>query len=175
MQSFKSYFLMMAHYNQWANQCMFALMQTLTPEQLQQDCAAFFYDVIHTANHLLVGDILWMQRISSAQSKADYALNEVLYPNIATLTTARQQQDLDLILWIQNQPLTAFAQEIQYERRGQQYTEPLCEILAHVFNHQSHHRGQLHSMLFQLTGQSLELDLIYFQRAHAARYRNNDL
>ncbi len=56
--SFKNYFLMMAYYNQWANQKLFAALSNLTEAQLNQDCGAYFRTVLHTANHLLIGDIL---------------------------------------------------------------------------------------------------------------------
>ena len=66
--------------------------------------------------------------------------------------------------------LEAFHQALTYIRRNQTYTEPLIEVLAHMFNHQTHHRGQMHNMVFKLTGISLELDLIYFQRENACLY-----
>ena len=100
-----------------------------------------------------------------------YALDEVLYNQLAQLENARIEHDQRLINFIHEHDEVSFHQAITYVRRGQVYTEPLIEILAHVFNHQTHHRGQMHSMIFELTATSLELDLIFFQREYAYLYR----
>jgi len=76
-----------------------------------------------------------------------------------------------MIAFVQQLNDEAFHGTISYTRHGQRHTEPLIGVLAHVFNHQTHHRGQLHSMIFQITGISLALDLIYFQREQVDLYR----
>ena len=86
--NFKTYFLMLAHYNQWANTKLFAILGTLTEEQLNQDCHAYFKSLIQTANHVLIGDMLWFERISGLAS-SNLALDTILYPNIVQLTQAR--------------------------------------------------------------------------------------
>jgi len=161
---------MLAHYNQWANQKLFSILTTLTEEQLNQDCRAYFKSLMQTANHLLVGDLLWFERIKGGVA-SNYALDETLYPQISALIPARFEHDQSLIGFLNEYDETAFNRLITYIRRGQAYTEPLIEILAHLFNHQTHHRGQMHSMVFQLTGKSLELDLIFFQRENAHFYK----
>ena len=168
--TFKTYFLMLAHYNQWANQKLFSILTTLTEEQLNQDCGAYFKSLMQTANHLLVGDLLWFERIKGAVA-SNYALDEILYPQIMSLIPARFEHDQRLIGFLNEYDEAVFNRLITYIRRGQTYTEPLIEILAHLFNHQTHHRGQMHSMVFQLTGKSLELDLIFFQRENAHFYK----
>ena len=168
--SFKNHYLMFAHYNQWANAELYAAIQALSPEQLQQDCGAYFKSIIQMINHLYVGDVLWFERICGLKPSG-YALDDMPYPDAGDLIQARKAHDLRLLAYIHSLDEAEFAQEICYIRRDQAYHEPLAEILAHVFNHQSHHRGQLHSMIYRLTGISLELDLIFFQRAHAALYR----
>ena len=94
-------------------------------------------------------------------------MDEILYNQLAQLENARIEHDQSLINFIHEHNEVSFHQTIAYVRRGQIYTEPLIEILAHLFNHQTHHRGQLHSMIFELTAKSLELDLIFFQRGYA--------
>ena len=167
--TFKTYFLMLAHYNQWANQKLFSTLIGLTEEQLTQDCKAYFKSLMQTANHVLVGDILWFERINGVVAST-YALDGVLYNQLAQLENARIEHDQSLINFIHEHDEVSFHQTIAYVRRGQIYTEPLIEVLAHMFNHQTHHRGQMHNMVFQLTGISLELDLIYFQRENACLY-----
>lgn len=167
---FKTYFLMLTHYNQWANNKLFAVLEALSEAQLNQDCGAYFNSLIQTANHVLVGDFLWFERICGLQPSV-YALDDVLYPDVQELIKVRKTHDQSLIDYIQVHDESAFHQPLTYIRRNQTYTEPLIEVLAHMFNHQTHHRGQMHNMVFQLTGISLELDLIYFQRENACLYR----
>lgn len=167
---FKTYFLMLTHYNQWANNKLFAVLEALSQAQLNQDCGAYFNSLIQTANHVLVGDFLWFERICGLQPSG-YALDDVLYPDVQELIKVRKIHDQSLIDYVQVHDESAFHQPLTYIRRNQTYTEPLIEVLAHMFNHQTHHRGQMHNMVFQLTGISLELDLIYFQRENACLYR----
>ncbi|KXZ64777.1 DinB family protein [Acinetobacter venetianus] len=167
---FKTYFLMLTHYNQWANNKLFAVLEALSEAQLNQDCGAYFNSLIQTANHVLVGDFLWFERICGLQPSG-YALDDVLYPDVQELIKVRKTHDQSLIDYVQVHDESAFHQPLTYIRRNQTYTEPLIEVLAHMFNHQTHHRGQMHNMVFQLTGISLELDLIYFQRENACLYR----
>lgn len=171
--SFKNHYLMFAHYNQWVNAKLYAAIQVLDSEQLQQDCGTYFKSILQMINHLYVGDVLWFERICGTQPSA-YALDEMLYSCVKECIQARKSHDVRLLEYIASLDESEFAQDVHYIRRGQIYHEPLAEILAHVFNHQSHHRGQLHGMIYQLTGISLELDLIYFQRAHADLYRTAD-
>ncbi len=167
---FKTYFLMLTHYNQWANNKLFAVLEALSEAQLNQDCGAYFNSLIQTANHVLVGDFLWFERICGLQPSG-YALDDVLYPDVQELIKVRKTHDQSLIDYVQVHDESAFHQPLTYIRRNQTYTEPLIEVLAHMFNHQTHHRGQMHNMVFQLTSISLELDLIYFQRENACLYR----
>jgi len=168
--SFKNYFLMMAYYNQWANHKLFAAFSNLTEVQLNQDFDTYFSTVLHTANHLLIGDILWFERVSRLQP-SNHALNDLIYNDLKQLKQARFEQDQRLLNLILQTEQIKFDDSITYVRRDQMYTEPLHEILAHIFNHQTHHRGQMHSMLYALTGESLELDLIFFQREYSHIYR----
>ena len=131
---FKTYFLMLAYYNQWANNKLFAVLEALPETQLNQDCGAYFNSLIQTANHVLVGDILWFERIKGVVAST-YTLDEILYNQLAQLENARIEHDQSLINFIHEHDEVSFHQTITYVRRGQVYTEPLIEILAHLFNH----------------------------------------
>ncbi|MEG1182062.1 MAG: DinB family protein, partial [Oscillospiraceae bacterium] len=104
---FKTYFLMLAHYNQWANQKLFSILTTLTEEQLNQDCGAYFKSLMQTANHLLVGDLLWFERIKGGVA-SNYALDEILYPQISALIPARFEHDQRLIGFLNEYDDAAF-------------------------------------------------------------------
>ena len=113
-----------------------------------------------------MGDTLWLGRIDGNQP-AKYQLDSVVFQDVQSLTTARVQLDQALIQYVQNLTEQNILGKVSYSRLGEMLQENLYDVLAHIFNHQTHHRGQLHSMVFAMTGQSLALDMIYFQRIKA--------
>ena len=166
MISFQAYFLKLARYNQWANQQLYDVLNTLDDSQLNQLQPNFFDSIIKTANHIWVGDTLWLGRIDGNQP-AKYQLDSVVFYNIRNLTKARVQLDQEIIQYIEKLTEQDILGKVTYSRWGEMLQENLYDVLAHIFNHQTHHRGQLHSMVFAMTGQSLALDMIYFQRIKA--------
>lgn len=105
--TFKTYFLMLAHYNQWANQKLFSTLIGLTEEQLNQDCKVYFKSLMRTANHVLVGDILCFERINGVVAST-YTLDEVLYNQLAQLENARIEYDQSLINFIDERDEVSF-------------------------------------------------------------------
>jgi uncharacterized damage-inducible protein DinB len=95
----------------------------------------------------------------------------LLYADIELLRLKREEIDRCLVDFISAFHAACAWHWISCLRRNIHYSEPLTEVLAHLFNHQTHHRAQMHSMLLQRTGECLALDLIYFQREHANLYR----
>ena len=166
MISFQAYFLKLARYNQWANQQLYVALNSLDDSQLNQLQPNFFDSIIKTANHIWVGDTLWLGRIDGNQP-AKYQLDSVVFYNIRNLTKARVQLDQALIQYVQNLTEQDILGKVSYSRLGEMLQENLYDVLAHIFTHQKHHRGQLHSMIFAMTEQSLALDMIYFQRIKA--------
>ncbi len=163
MLTFQDYFLKLAGYNQWANQQLYAVLNTFDDEQLNRQHPAFFNSILKIANHLWVGDTLWLGRMKGEQT-AKYQLDSVVFDRIAELSAARQQLDQEIIQFVASKQEQEILGQISYLRWGEPLTENLYDILAHLFNHQTHHRGQLHNMVYATTGQSLPLDMIYFQR-----------
>lgn len=161
--SLKNYFLKLAHYNHWANQIIYAELNNLNDVQLYQSCGAFFDSIIKTANHLWVGDTLWLGRILGKQA-SPYQLDSFVYTSILELTQAREKLDLQIIEMLNSKSEQDILGQVSYFRWGEPLTENLFDVLTHLFNHQTHHRGQLHSMVYQLTGVSMAQDLIIFQR-----------
>ena len=166
MISFQAYFLKLARYNQWANQQLYVALNSLDDSQLHQLQPNLFDSIIKTANHIWVGDTLWLGRIDGNQP-AKYQLDSVVFYNIRNLTKARVPLDQALNRSVQNLTEQDILGKVSYSRLGEMLQENLYDVLAHIFNHQTHHRGQLHSMIFAMTGQSLALDMIYFQRIKA--------
>ena len=97
--SFQAYFLKLARYNQWANQQLYDVLNTLDDSQLHQLQPNFFDSIIKTANHNWVGDTLWLGRIDGNQP-AKYQLGSVVFQDIKSLTPPRVQLDQEIIDYI---------------------------------------------------------------------------
>ena len=164
----KSYFQMFARYNQWANRALYDAAATLTDAQYREDRGAFFGSVHGTLNHLLTTDRIWFQRITgnAASGTVPDRLNAILFEDFARLRAARVAEDIRIIDYLDGLSDGAYAGSIRYRRVStpDEFDQKLVEALAHVFNHQTHHRGQVHGLL---TGHGVEgpvLDLLQYQR-----------
>ena len=164
----KSYFQMFAGYNGWANARLYAAAAELTDPQYRENRGAFFKSVHGTLNHLLVTDRVWMQRITGEGTAPD-RLDAILFERFADLRAAREAEDRRIIDHIDSLDEAAFDGVIRYRRVSTPdiYEQPLTPALAHLFNHQTHHRGQAHALLTALTGKGPELDLLFYQRLTA--------
>jgi uncharacterized damage-inducible protein DinB len=146
----RTYYQTMAEYNQWMNQKLYAICAEIPDLERRADRGAFFKSVHGTLNHLLVGDRVWMGRFWQQPFIAK--LNQELYADFDQLWQARQQTDQDILAWTQtlspdwlNQPFTYTSLS-----GNQTMTRPAWLLVTHLFNHQTHHRGQLTTLLSQL-------------------------
>lgn len=162
---FETLFPMLARYNACANGRLYAAAGALDDYSLRMDCGAFFGSVHRTLNHLVVTDRIWMHRFTGAGT-THRALDEVPYSAFAALAEARRVEDARILAFVEGLTPTDLAGRFRYRpvTKPVDIEQPLAPALLHVFNHQTHHRGQCHAMLTRLTGKAPELDLIYFQR-----------
>ena len=166
----KQHFMMFAAYNAWANGRIYEAASSLTKEEFARDAGAFFKSMRGTLNHLLVTDRIWMKRFTG-EGDAPAALDTILYIDFPKLRVARQLEDKRLIEWIGSQSEKALAGRFTYMTVSDMRTisQRLAPALAHLFNHQAHHRGQAHTILTVLGKEAPSLDLIYFQRTEEGR------
>jgi len=161
---------MFALYNRWANQRLYDAAAQLTPAQLTEDRGAFFRSVLGTLNHLLVADRIWMARLRSAPPPG-YRLDQMLHDNLPDLRRAREAEDQGIVAHVFALGEEDFDRDLSYATTtGVPHAQPIGQILAHVFNHQTHHRGQAHDLIGQILGREKTpvLDLLFYQRAAAA-------
>ncbi len=157
----KDHVLLMAQYNQRMNANMYAACESLSGAQLAEDKGAFFGSILGTLNHLLVGDIVWFKRFSLAlPSYAELsaldaipfpdALNAVLFSDFAELKAQREKLD-DLVLSFARAVTEEDLQgTVSYKNfKGVPASRVLFSLLMHAFNHQTHHRGQITTLLSQ--------------------------
>jgi uncharacterized damage-inducible protein DinB len=161
----KAHFDMLALYNRWANQRVYDAAARLPDADYRADRGAFFKSVHGTLNHLLVGDRIWMRRFTG-EGEAPTRLDAILHEDFAELRAAREAEDARIIRYVEGLDDAALAGRLRYRTivKPADIEQPLAPALMHFFNHQTHHRGQVHCLLTGLTGDAPSLDLIMFQR-----------
>lgn len=159
----KAHFDQLAAYNRWANRRLYDEAASLTDEVRKRDVGLFFGSVHGTLNHLLVTDYIWMRRFTGDGPQPE-RLNQILYDDFDELRAARERQDERIFAFITG--LRDYEREIEYQNStGKTYRQSLGSALTHFFNHQTHHRGQVHAGL-TIAGirEPRSLDLLALQR-----------
>jgi uncharacterized damage-inducible protein DinB len=163
-----AHFRMFGRYNAWANGRLYAAAARLSVEQYRADRGAFFKSVHGTLNHLLATDRIWMQRFTRTGDAPD-RLDAILFETMDELRAAREAEDRRIVDFVDGLDEARIAATIKYRRVSspEQFEQQLAPALAHWFNHQTHHRGQVHALLTGLVCEAPELDLLLFQRMTA--------
>jgi len=165
-----------ARYNRWMNDKLYGLAGTLSDEARKRDRGAFFKSIHGTLNHLLLADRVWLARFKGVAVEDGFmgpgairSLDQELYANFEDLRRERSITDDELSAWISGVTPERLSAPLVYLRRGQKLETPLWWAVAHVFNHQTHHRGQVTTLLTQ-EGHDLGVtDLFAMLREEAAR------
>jgi uncharacterized damage-inducible protein DinB len=160
-----NHFPMLAAYNAWANRRVYEAAAKLPHADYRADRSAFFKSVHGTLNHLLVADRLWMRRFTGEGEVAD-RLDAILFEGLGDLRGAREAEDARIIRYVEGLSQSDLDARLRYRTISNpgDVEQPLAPALVHFFNHQTHHRGQVHALLTGLVGDAPSLDLIAFQR-----------
>lgn len=155
----------MAHYNQWANQRLYDACEELAETAYHQTREAFFGSIHGTLNHILIGDRVWLARIERRPAPA-LKLDDQPFADHVSLKRARIEEDERMIMLTAAYDEADIATSISYRMvtRPDEVTTPLHLCWLHLFNHQTHHRGQAHDQLSQTDVAPPPLDLVYFLR-----------
>jgi uncharacterized damage-inducible protein DinB len=166
----KQHFGMFAAYNRWANERVYEAAATLTEAEFVQPTGVVFDSVMGTLNHILAADRIWMKRFTG-QGQAPARLDEILHRALPALHLARKAEDTRIVDWIDGLTREALAGRFTYTTVTDMRTisQRLAPALAHFFNHQTHHRGQVHACFTILGKPSIVLDMVYFQRTEEGR------
>ncbi|MEZ0167213.1 DinB family protein [Microvirga sp. TS319] len=161
----KSHFAMMAAYNAWCNERIYEAVAQLPEADYHADRGAFFRSVSGTLNHLLATDRIWLKRFTG-EGDAPERLDAVLFERFSDLRAARRYEDKRIIGYVESLSEAELAGRIRYRgiTNPTETEQPLGPALAHVFNHQTHHRGQVHCLLTGFGIEAPVLDLLAFQR-----------
>ena len=163
-----------ARYNRWMNDKLYALAATLDDEARKRDTGAFFKSIHGTFNHLLVADRIWLARFNGVAAPTGFvgpggirSLDQELYADFDALRRERVLTDDTLTTWVSELTPERLAAPLVYYRLGQKHESPLWWAVAHVFNHHTHHRGQLTALLMQQGHDPGVTDLIAMLRQEA--------
>jgi uncharacterized damage-inducible protein DinB len=161
----KPYFAMMADYNRWANARLYEAATSLSDEQFRRPVGVYFKSLQGTLNHLLVADRIWMHRLDRTGTHPD-RLNAIVFEDLVALRSAREVEDQRIARYVEDRSDIELEAVCEYHTLGgvpQQ--QRIRDILAHLFNHQTHHRGQAHAALTLLgIREPAALDLLIMQR-----------
>ena len=141
----------MARYNEWMNRRLYALCATLPEDELKRDRGAFFQSIHRTLNHIVYSDLAFLSRFTGDPPEVP-ELGVDLHAEFAALQAARAALDARLCAWsatLQDDWLRD-AQTYTSKVDGRIRTVPRWVLVTHLFNHQTHHRGQVTTLLSQM-------------------------
>jgi uncharacterized damage-inducible protein DinB len=141
---------MMAAYNAEMNRRLYAAADRLGDAARRQERGAFFGSIQGTLSHLLWGDCAWMARFDGwARPEASIEDSPRLHADWERLKAERAAADARIEEWAARVDPAWLAGEFAWisSSSRQEFTRPAAVVVTHFFNHQTHHRGQVHAML----------------------------
>jgi uncharacterized damage-inducible protein DinB len=154
-----THFQMLSRYNRIANERLYESCGQLDPLEYRRQRQGSFSSIHGLLNHILLGDRIWMARFQG-RGQSTPPLNTVLFEDFADLHSARIREDHEMEAFFEHVTADFLERPFTYvNNKGHEYTEQPSVAVSHMFNHQTHHRGQVHVMLAQTAVQPPSLDL----------------
>jgi uncharacterized damage-inducible protein DinB len=155
-----NHFRMLGTYNRLANERIFAPCAALPDEEYRRERFGSFGSIHRTLNHILLADRIWMGRFTSAEVSSTPALGAILYDDFCSLKAARAEEDSRIEAFLGGLTEEFLAGEIRYiNSAGKNCSDPAALVLQHMFNHATHHRGQVHVMMSDAGLKPVSLDM----------------
>ncbi|MFT6025523.1 MAG: putative damage-inducible protein DinB [Ascidiaceihabitans sp.] len=155
----------MAQYNAWQNNQLLPILNAMTFDELTKERGAFFGSIFGTLNHLLWGDTLWLNRFDPSVLATEAAMPHslTLYPTLAAWSAQRFRTDGRITLWAERLKAIDLVGDLTLYSRAQdrEMSKSMASCVIGFFNHQTHHRGQVHAMLTAAGQDAPVTDLIY--------------
>jgi uncharacterized damage-inducible protein DinB len=154
----------MIDYHYWARDRLLAALEPLTPEQYNKDLASSFKSIRATVVHMYSAEWAWLSRWQGTSPTA--LLSIELYPDVASVSQAWAENERNIRAFTDSLAETGITKVIEYKLfNGSAGASPFWQMLQHVVNHASYHRGQVTTMLRQLgAAPPQSMDLITFYR-----------
>ena len=161
----REYLIEMAAYNRWQNENLYRVATDLGDSARRMDRGSFFGSIHSTLNHILWADQFWMHRLIQAQPPSAASIADSLrqYDAWSDLAVARKTMDGGLEAWAKQVEPAWLSASLTYfsGAMGRELTKPHWLLATHVFNHQTHHRGQVHAMITAAGGKPTDTDLTF--------------
>lgn len=174
---FRENYRLLARYNRWINERLYAACDALTDEARKQQRGAFFGSIHHTLGHLVLADQVWLRRFAQCGAENGmifaslgpdvldmpevFTLDMVLFEGWAELKAKRVQLDAAIEQWAADMPDAYPRLTMRYgNTKGVQREHAAWMAITHFFNHQTHHRGQASTLVTQAGGTVGVTDLI---------------
>jgi len=165
----------LAEYNSWMNEKLYAVCAKLTDEERNRDMGAFFPSIQATLNHILLADHAWLLRCTKdlerysprdgdGRAIALKGLDQILYDDFSLLRAQRGVADRLIDEWVASLTEADLHRDVEYVGSRGRWRHPLWWVLTHLFNHQTHHRGQVTTLVKQLGGDPGVTDLIWMMQ-----------
>lgn len=160
-------FELLADYNQWMNKKIYSICSQLSDSELRANRGAFFGSVYHTLNHIMYGDLAFMSRFTDDPEIVP-ELGVELFETFSQLKTARFELDARISDWVENLEENWLVETQTYTSKvdGKRRSIPRWVLVIHMFNHQTHHRGQITTLLSQLGLDVGSTDIPFMARFH---------
>lgn len=155
---------LMARYNTWQNASLYAAADTLDDAARRQERGAFWGSIHGTLNHILWADHIWMSRFSDWPKPA---VAQKQSPTFASdwsdLKLQRHEADRRIEAWTRGLNPTELEGDLVWfsGALGREATAPRWVCLTHFFDHQTHHRGQIHAQLTAVGAKPDDTDLFF--------------
>lgn len=147
----KTYVLTMARYNAWQNKQLMEVIKQADEDLLTKDLGAFFGSIMGTMNHILWGDTLWMARWCTDVEKPSHTIAQstAFTQTLGVWEAERFRMDGRMRIWAETLSHFDLMGDLTWfsGAQGREVTCPIAQCIVHMFNHQTHHRGQVHGLL----------------------------
>ena len=155
----------MARYDRWQNQSIIAAAETLTDEGRWRDRGAFFGSIAATLNHILWDHRVWLARLTGDEATASEIGARHPYTDAprdwSNYKRERTATDAEIEAWADGLTDAAVARSVPWMRGDTPMETPFGFLLVHMFNHSTHHRGQVHAMLTAAGARPDDTDLFF--------------
>jgi uncharacterized damage-inducible protein DinB len=160
----KQYYINLAKYNVWANDLVFEWLASISEEQWTRHIESSFNSIKETSIHVLSAENIWHQRLIKIAAPV-WIADDVKGSKDEVIQAWRKASD-SLLEYVDAMDETELSALLYYKRiNGEEYTQPVQEILVHVFNHSTYHRGQLVTMFRQAGFKDVtSTDYLFFNR-----------
>lgn len=147
----RAYIQTMADYNRWQNTSLYTAASNLSDAERRVDRGAFFGSIHSTLSHLMWGDKVWLNRFGGGGAARKSSIAESVEEGTSWREMVQERQALDqqIVEWAQGIDDASLDGNLTWYSGavGREVSKPLALLITHFFNHQTHHRGQVHAML----------------------------